>query len=81
MHARHYLSSLLVSCAIYPSALADEKLPLEDCQHLVTRMGHMTELRRKGGSNADMRSWKRERTLAEEQYRKGRCKRWGRRLR
>jgi len=59
-------------------AKADEKL--ERCRYLHRRIENFTRLRRAGGSGAQMERWRRSRQRYEEEYRRKRCFRFGRKL-
>jgi hypothetical protein len=53
---------------------------LERCRYLHHRIEHFTRLRRSGGSGAQMERWRRSRQRLEEEYRRKRCYRFGRKL-
>lgn len=53
---------------------------LAQCQRLKDRMEHYTVKRRGGGSNSQMRTWKRARLQSQEQFKRYRCARYGRQL-
>jgi hypothetical protein len=53
---------------------------IEQCRQLNHKIEKLTQLRRQGGSSADMNSWKRQRRDLEKDYRDSRCKAWGYRL-
>lgn len=61
-----------------PAAASDSKL--ERCRYLHRRIEHFTRLRRSGGSSAQMERWRRSRQRFEEEYRRKRCYRFGRKL-
>lgn len=56
----------------------DEKL--KRCRYLHRRIEHYTRLRRGGGDGAQMERWRRSRQRYEEEYRRKRCYRFGRKL-
>lgn len=60
-------------------AYAREGSP-EQCRRLEERIARYTELRRAGGSGAQMASWKRSRSEAEAAYRNYNCHRQGRKM-
>ena len=60
------------------AAASDEKL--QRCRYLHRRIEHFTRLRRSGGSGAQMERWRRSRQRFEEEYRRKRCFRFGRKL-
>lgn len=57
---------------------SDEQL--QRCRYLHRRIEHFTRLRRSGGSGAQMERWRRSRQRFEEEYRRKRCFRFGRKL-
>ena len=50
----------------------------DDCSKIQQKIDHYTELRRGGGSVAQMESWKRKRQEYKDRFRRGNCKRYGR---
>ncbi|MEE4110603.1 MAG: hypothetical protein V2I24_14725 [Halieaceae bacterium] len=53
---------------------------LERCRYLHRRIEHFTRLRRSGASGEQMERWRRSRQRFEEEYRRKRCYRFGRKL-
>ncbi len=54
-----------------------EDRSLDDCRKIQQKIEHYTELRRGGGSIAQMESWKRKRQEYKDRFRQGNCKRHG----
>jgi hypothetical protein len=71
----------IVSVALLCTAGADagEGSP-EQCRRLEERIERYTELRRSGGTAAQMASWRRSRSEAEAAYRTYNCHRQGRKM-
>ena len=53
-----------------------EEASLAECQRLKDRVEHYTVKRRGGGSNSQMRTWKRARQQSQAQFNHHRCKRY-----
>ena len=71
--------SLAVALLFSGGAAARDGSP-EQCRRLEERIDRYTELRRAGGSAAQMASWKRSRSEAKAAYREYNCHRRGSRM-
>ncbi|WP_439102769.1 hypothetical protein [Congregibacter sp.] len=60
---------------------ADPDKALQRCVYLSEKIEHYTRLRRKGGSNARMASWRKSRTRYEEEFQAAGCRKFSRQLR
>ena len=69
---------LAASLAFLCLPLHSEETPLslEKCVSLERKIQHYTDLRRKGGSANKFDEWKRQRALAEDEFRAGDCHKW-----
>lgn len=65
---------LLASLALAMPAASAQQLPLDKCQQLKDDIERYTEMRRRGGSSAQMDAWKRARREREHQFRNGNCR-------
>ncbi len=71
----YLLAMLLVSNQIDAHARERSR---DDCSKIQQKIEHYTELRRGGGSVAQMENWKRKRQEYKDRFRRGNCKRYGR---
>lgn len=60
---------------------ANDGKALKRCVYLDDKIEHYTALRRKGGSNTQMASWRKSRTRYEEEFRSARCRQFSHSLR
>lgn len=72
---------LAVSLLLPANLAVAQSATLEQCQHWQAEIEYYTQLRRAGGSAAQMERWKQQRAEYEEQFRENRCLRYGRLLR
>lgn len=76
-----YLPALLLLLALLPGPQAAAgEASLAQCQRLKDRVEHYTVKRRGGGSNSQMRAWKRARQESQAEFKRYRCKRYSRQL-
>ena len=54
---------------------------LQRCVYLDDKIDHYTQLRRRGGSNTQMASWRKSRSRYEEEFRSARCRQFSHFLR
>ncbi|WOJ98094.1 hypothetical protein R0137_05835 [Congregibacter brevis] len=54
---------------------------LQRCVYIDDKIEHYTRLRRKGGSNAQMASWRKSRSRYEDEFRSARCRQFSHFLR
>ena len=79
---KHFLAMVLIFNAALSGpggAYAGDGSP-EQCRRLEERIERYTELRRSGGTAAQMTSWRRSRSEAEAAYRNYNCHRQGRKM-
>ena len=63
------------------SAAPGEDDALKRCRVLHQQIDRYTRLRRAGGVSAQMERWRQARQIREQEYRRKRCARYGRRVR
>lgn len=68
----------IVFALSFPTGASADPMSLEACKRLRSQIENYDDLRRKGGSSAQMESWKKSRKRLEEKFRAGECKRHGR---
>ena len=64
-----------------PAGVQAQSLSLESCKSIREKIHKYDVLRRKGGSAAQMDSWRKSRAKLEERFRQGKCRKYGRSLR
>jgi len=63
------------------SGAANNSKAFQRCVYLDDKIEHYTQLRRKGGSNAQMASWRKSRSRYEDEFRSARCRQFSHFLR
>jgi hypothetical protein len=64
-----------------PAGVQAQSLSLERCKGIREKIERYDVLRRKGGSAAQMDSWRKSRAKLEERFRQGNCRKYGRSVR
>jgi hypothetical protein len=74
--------SVLVALCLHCSTGAQaQSLSLDSCKSIREKIEKYDVLRRKGGSAAQMDSWRKSRAALEERFRLGKCHKYGRSVR
>lgn len=73
---------LVLLLLVMPASAASKvSKALERCFYIHQKIEHYTQLRRGGGSNAQMSSWRKSRSRYEEEFRALRCSKFSHQLR
>jgi hypothetical protein len=71
------ISMVLAVSSLYSAIVLSQTPDVEECKRLKARIDQYTELRKTGGTAAEMEQWKRARAEYEEQFRSIGCHKLG----
>lgn len=76
MKSLRLLSFVFTSVLVFPSVAFSQNVSLEECRKLKIKIDHYNELRRDGGSGAQMDAWRRARRELEKSFNNMGCRQY-----